>query len=88
MLRVASPSLAKFIAAAADRVMLLAYDPSEQKLSVPLGCELPSVLARSVILCSGRPPIMTNNGLVYQNVPELVAQALSSSLRAPADTIR
>ena len=49
--------LVKHIAALADGVSLIGYDPEESVLYVPLGAELPGLYARAAALSSGRPPI-------------------------------
>jgi hypothetical protein len=61
---------------------LIAYDERHHALDVPLGAELPGLLGRAAVLCSGRPPekIRTKRLVRYADVPSDVADMLAARL--------
>jgi hypothetical protein len=63
---------------------VLLYDSSRYSLAVPGGAPLPRLLARSLCLCSGRPPtqerIDSRHHFVYTSVPPKLAQLVANRL--------
>lgn len=55
------------------RKPLLAYDPKEKTLKVPLGANLPGLYERAVVLASGLAPRKNEGSLEYVDVPANVA---------------
>ncbi len=82
--RVATAQLSKHLAALDAGRPLLAYDTKQQQLLVPLGADLPGLLGRVAVLCSGRLPLADTKRrvIVYRDVPEDVAQGLAGLLAA------
>jgi hypothetical protein len=67
--------LGKHLAALMDGAPLIAYDPRERVLSVPLGADLPGLYGRAVVAASGEPPTAPPRQrlLQYGNVPRELA---------------
>lgn len=55
---------------------LMAFDPATMRMTVPLGADLPGLYNRAVVLASGRLPHKEGRMLVYQDVPEDLANHL------------
>ena len=83
-MRLADPALVKHLAAQVEGVSLLAYDAEREALYTPLGAELPPLLERAAVACSGRlPRLRADLGqLEYVAVPSSVARALHLALHA------
>jgi hypothetical protein len=82
--RLATAQLSKHLAALEDGRTLLAYDAGQQHLLVPVGAELPGLMGRVAVLCSGHLPLVDTRRrvVVYRGVPEDVAQGLAGLLAA------
>lgn len=82
LLRPMTPQLLKHVAAVLSKRPLIAWDPEQQILAVPKGCDLPGLIGRAATLCSGRPPRFSEDGqaLVYADVSERVARAINKRL--------
>jgi hypothetical protein len=77
-------------------ITVSAYDQRRFRLCVPVNVPLPAVVARTVCLCSGKPPIYRsgesliqglscNDWLMFENVPPQIAiAALSKVGQSPA----
>ncbi|MEV6889375.1 hypothetical protein [Kribbella sp. NPDC051137] len=52
----ASVHLAKHLASNSAGTALAMYEPSRREMLVPLGCDLPGLYARALVLCSGQQP--------------------------------
>ena len=80
--RLATAQLSKHLAALDHGRPLIAYDQKQQHLLVPLGAELPGLLGRVAVLCTGRLPLtdIKRRVVVYRDVPEDVAQGLAGLL--------
>lgn len=80
--RRATAQLSKHLAAHAARRPLVAYDAVQQQLLVPLGAELPGLLGRVAVLCSGRLPLTDTRRrvVVYPDVPQDIAEGLAALL--------
>ncbi|WP_439937092.1 hypothetical protein ACS3YM_14265 [Nocardia sp. N13] len=67
--------LGKHLAALMDGAPLIAYDPRERVLSVPLGADLPGLYGRALVAASGEPPAAPAGQrlLQYGNVPRELA---------------
>lgn len=80
--RLATAQLSKHLAALDQGRSLIAYDQKHQHLLVPLGAELPGLLGRVAVLCSGRLPLtdVKRRVVLYRDVPEDVAQGLAGLL--------
>jgi hypothetical protein len=78
----ATVQLSKHLAARYTGRALLAYVPDQQVLAVPLGADLPGLYGRAAVLCGGRLPTPDEKKrlLVYHDVPQRVADALTSLL--------
>lgn len=75
---VATVQLSKHAAALITcRPPLLAYDPLQQELVVPLGADLPGLYGRAAVLCSGNLPEARGRQLVYRDVPTELAEHLA-----------
>jgi hypothetical protein len=73
--------LAKWLAAAAEGVTLLAYDEATCSLLTRLGAQLPGLYERVAVLCSGRPPVKRVDGTVtYEEVTPEIASGLYARL--------
>ena len=72
----------KHLAALDAQASLVSYSVPERSLTVPLGCELPGILERAAVLCSGQPPIKVNGQRRYVDVPEDVARIIWTRLRS------
>jgi hypothetical protein len=70
--------LGKHLAALIGQRPLLAYDPSEKLLTVPLGADLPGLYGRAAVAASGRPPVAVGRQRVlrYEEVPVDLARHL------------
>lgn len=70
--------LGKHLAALMDGAPLIAYDPRERVLSVPLGADLPGLYGRALVAASGEPPAAPAGQrlLQYANVPQELANQL------------
>ena len=80
--RIGDPRIVKHLAALDAQASLVSYSVAERSLAVPLGCELPGILERVAVLCSGRPPIRLNGQRRYDGVPEDVARTIWTRLRS------
>src|SRR5262249_7054643 len=80
--RIGDPRIVKHLAALDARASLVSYSVAERSLVVPLGCELPGLLERAAVLCSGRPPIKLNGQRCYDGVPAHVARMIWTRLRS------
>jgi hypothetical protein len=77
VLRETDARLCKWLAAAAERRTLLAYDEAARILVSPLGAEPPGLYERVLVLCSGRAPTKRKDGTtLYTQVPPEVAATL------------
>ncbi len=77
-------------------ITVTAYDESRFRLCIPVKIPLPTVVARTVCLCSGKPPVQRSRDplihglkcqdwLMYENVPPQIAfAALSKVGQSPA----
>ena len=74
--RVADVRTVKYLAAADAGQPLLTYIPEDRALFVPMGCELPGLLARAAVMCSAIPPRKENGQVRYGQVPEEIAEAI------------
>jgi hypothetical protein len=67
-----------------DAKQVLRYDDASRELWTPVGARLPLLQERAAVLCSGLLPMFRKreklNGLVYLNVPRVVAKRIASSL--------
>ncbi len=52
------------------RKNILLYDEKHLKLGIPVTVSLPCILARSIALCSGLPPVFTETNTNYEFIPE------------------
>lgn len=82
VVRPVTPHLLKHIAGALTGKPPVAYDADQQALLVPTGCDLPGLIGRAMVLCSGLPPRLSSDGqqLVYAGVPEQIARAVYALL--------
>lgn len=78
--RSASPAIARIFAARREGVRLHKYDPLKRQLTTSLGCDLPGLLSRSAVSCSGRLPNRDQGRLVYGNVSSELAQKILTLL--------
>ncbi len=80
--RRATAQLSKHLAAHVAGRPLLAYDDAQRQLLVPLGAELPGLLGRVAVLCSGRLPLADTRRrvVVYPDVPQDIAEGLAALL--------
>jgi hypothetical protein len=80
--RLANAQLAKHLAAFESGRPLVSYQADSKQLCVPLGADLPGLLGRAAVLCSGRllSAVPSRRVLVYREVPEDVAAAISGLL--------
>lgn len=63
----------KLLAAKRENIRLHAYDRSSYKVKATLGCDVPGLLGRALVACSGTLPEARNGVLMYENVAPLVA---------------
>jgi hypothetical protein len=72
----------KHIAASMHRKPLIAFHESTGSVITPLGCELPGLYGRTLVLCSGELPFvhLKERMLQYRTVPREIAQALLDRL--------
>ena len=82
----------------AKGITVAAYDEGRFRLCVPVKVPLPSVIARTVCLCSGKPPVQTyrealvrgcecKDWLMFEDVPPRIAMAALSKVgQSPART--
>jgi hypothetical protein len=82
LMRVTDVFSAKHLAAAQAGLSLVGYDVSRNALVVPLGSDLPGLLARLAVLCSGVPARLRQDGalLEYASVPPQIASSIHHSL--------
>jgi hypothetical protein len=85
----------RYLLLRAAKANVTAYDDKKYRVFVPLKIPLPSVIARSICLCSGRPPVCTagtsfvpgcecTDWLMFEGVPPQIAlAALSKVGQAP-----
>jgi hypothetical protein len=73
----------KHLAAAHAHAPLMAYSSEKQILVCPVGCELPGLLDRAAVLCSGQLPKKSKGELEYMNVTESVAALAWRCLMKP-----
>lgn len=73
----------KHLAALAAGRPLMSYDPSERRLTVPLGADLPGLYGRAAVAASGRPPVAERQQrlLHYDDVPSDLAHHLHDLFR-------
>lgn len=74
--RAVSPGLAKVLAARAAGVSLHHYDASSGTLIGQLGCDLPGLLGRAAVACSGSLPRQDGPVLHFEDVPRDVAEKI------------
>jgi hypothetical protein len=74
--RSASSPIARVFAARREGVRLHKYDPLKKQLMTSLGCDLPGLLSRAAVSCSGRLPSREQGKLVYSDVPAKLAQKI------------
>lgn len=74
--------LGKHLAASHANRPLVAYDPGTERLSVPVGAELPGLYGRAAVIGSGDLPTAqaSNRSIIYSNVPAAAAQAIIGKL--------
>ncbi|MGQ2941857.1 MAG: hypothetical protein ACT6Q7_10155 [Blastomonas fulva] len=82
IMRIVDPLSAKHLAAAQFGATFVAYDPTEQILTLPLGAELPMMLDRVATLCAGAPALVRRElwSVQYLCVPPIVARHIQRSL--------
>jgi len=82
VMRVIDPLSAKQLAAVQAGMPLVAYNPAQQLLSVPIGAELPGLLDRVATLCSGSPAFQRRDSWTthYPSVPPSVAGQIQRCL--------
>jgi len=84
-------SWGRYLLLNAKNITVTAYDDRRFRLCIPVGIPLPSVIARSVCLCSGRPPIHRSadalvpgyecrDWLIFEDVPPQIALAALSKV--------
>jgi hypothetical protein len=83
-MHVADAATVKHLAAAAAGASLIGYDPESRTLSTSIGAELPALLERVAVMCSGTSPrLRSDTGfLEYANLPPEVAGLIYQRLRA------
>ena len=82
VLRAGDYRTVKHLAAAATGKPLVSFAEKKEELCVPLGAQLPGLLERAVVLCSGVPPTPMDDGTVrYHGVPGPIAATVWSRLR-------
>lgn len=75
----------------ARSITVTAYDEKRYRLCIPVAIPLPSVIARSICLCSGRPPVHRSaealvpgfecrDWLMFEDVPPQIAMAALSKV--------
>jgi hypothetical protein len=75
--------VAKWADALLAGVLPMAHDAEHERLAVPLGCQLPGLYERAVVLCSGEAPTALSDGTVaYAAVPPDVAHRVASLMRS------
>lgn len=67
---------ALYAAAAARSARLARYEPSTRELSVPIITPLPEPFARAACVAGGRPSVVKNGAIVYEEVPVRLATVL------------
>jgi hypothetical protein len=74
--------LGKHAAALLRGQPLVAYDPTERRLVVPLGADLPGLYGRVAVAASGNPPIVVgqHRELHYEDVPSELARLIYDRL--------
>lgn len=79
---IADAATVKHLAAAHRGRPLMAYDGSDQVLSVPMGAELPGLYGRAAVLCGGYPTrsVKSTFSIEYSGVPAEFASALYQRL--------
>src|SRR5262249_49144744 len=80
--RVGDARIVKHLAALDAQASLVSYSVPARSITVPLGSELPGLLERAAVLCSGRPPVKVNGQRRYEGVPEDVARVIWARLRS------
>lgn len=80
--RIGTAHLVKHLEALRMGRPLIAYDERNRCVDVPLGADLPGLLGRAAVLCSGRPPrpIKQARILRYDDVPADIADMLAARL--------
>ena len=81
--RVADSRTVKHLAARRAGLTLAGYNPETQQLLVPFGCELPGLLERVAVLCSGKlpAPMPSRHGLIaYENISPKIANGIRARL--------
>jgi hypothetical protein len=78
----ATSHLSKHLAALHAGRPLLAYQPGQRILAVPVGADLPGLYGRAAVLCSGQLPVPDpkQRCLLYQEVPQSVADQLTRAM--------
>ncbi|MFB8369835.1 hypothetical protein ACFC25_10780 [Pseudarthrobacter sp. NPDC055928] len=74
--------LGKHLAALEAKRPLIAYDPVEGTISVPIGAELPGMFSRAAVMGAGDLPVMrrSDRSVNYFNVPAAAANAIIGKL--------
>lgn len=80
VLRKGDLRLIKHMAARCQGQSLISYDATKQEILVPLGAELPWLLDRVAVLCTGARPIRRGGLVAYGRVPGGIASAIWASL--------
>jgi hypothetical protein len=70
----------KLLAARAGRARLHAYDEASQCMESVLGCEPPGLLARALVACTGRLPLIAGNRLRHEAVPADIASTVLGTM--------
>jgi hypothetical protein len=68
--------MVKHLAARDVASPLVSYSEIDRALLVPLGCELPGLLERAAVLCSGRAPQRRSGQRRYNNIRRDVAESI------------
>ena len=73
---IVDPRTVKHLEAKRTGRNLVGYDPGNKQLLVAAGCELPALLDRAAVMCSGVMPSKSNGVLIYPDVSEEVAREI------------
>lgn len=87
----ADPNWGRYLLLNAKRITVTAYDERRFRLCVPVKVPLPGVVARTVCLCSGKPPVCQHieglvrgvdcqDWLMFEDVPPQIAWATLSKV--------
>jgi len=72
-----------FVAAAMKGIRLIQYDSERRYLSVPWTCALPGQLPRVASLCSGRPSVIDQGLIRYEDIPVRIAEIIKVAVGEP-----